>query len=104
MTDNKQRLSYTPHIDYTEDYYSDYNPSTTNQTLNVSTSSSLAQSVNKIDNLLNGLPVKLADALKDVYNPIKDMLYTPYLKDKVIPDKTVQKEIIIKYITEFENV
>lgn len=96
MTDNKQRLSYTPHIDYTEDYYSDYNPSATNQTLNVSTSSSLAQSVNKIDNLLNGLPVKLADALKDVYNPIKDMLYTPYLKDKVIPDKTVQKEIIIK--------
>lgn len=96
MTDNKQRLSYTPYIGYTEDYYSDYNPSTTTQTSNVSTSSSLAQSVNKIDSLLNGLPVELADALKDVYNPIKDMLYTPYLKDKVIPDKTVQKEVIIK--------
>ena len=96
MADDKQRLGYTPQIKYTEDYYSDYNPPATTQTSNVSTTSSLAQAANRIDSLIDGLPSELADAIRDIYNPIIDMIYTPFLKDKTIPDKSVQKELIIK--------
>jgi uncharacterized protein YjdB len=96
MADDKQRLGYTPQIKYTEDYYSDYNPPATTQTSNVSTTSSLAQAANRIDSLIDGLPSELANAIRDIYNPIIDMIYTPFLKDKTIPDKSIQKELIIK--------
>ena len=95
MANNKQRLDYIPQIDYTEDYYSNYNPPASVQASNVPTSSSLEQSINKIDTLIEGLPAELANAIKDIYVPVVDMLYVPYLKDKVIPDRTVQKEIIV---------
>ena len=95
MANNKQRLDYIPQIDYTEDYYSNYNPPASVQASNVPTSSSLEQSINKIDTLIEGLPAELANAIKDIYVPVVDMLYVPYLKDKVIPDRAVQKEIIV---------
>lgn len=96
MANNKQRLDYTPQLNYTEDYYSDYNPPTSVQAPNVPISSSIDQTISKVDNLINGLPVELADAIKDVYQPVIDMLYVPYLKDKVIPERKVQKEVIIR--------
>ena len=93
--DNKQRLGYTPQIDYKEDYYSDYNPSVSNDSLSLGTSTSQQQSIDKIEGLLNGLPLQLSSAIRDVYDPVIDMIYVPFLKDKVIPEKMVQKEVIV---------
>lgn len=93
--DNKQRLGYTPQIDYKEDYYSDYNPSVSNDSLSLGTSTSQQQSIDKIESLLNGLPFQLSSAIRDVYDPVIDMIYEPFLKDKVIPEKMVQKEVIV---------
>lgn len=91
MADDKQRLGYTPQIKYTEDYYSDYNPPATTQTSNVSTTSSLAQAANRIDSLIDGLPSELANAIRDVYNPIIDMIYTPFLRIKLYPINQFKK-------------
>lgn len=84
MTEIKKQLGYSPDIKYEESYYSNYNNDSNNVFVNnPNPINNLSSTINHIDNMLNGIPGDLANAIAEIYEPIKN-LYDDYLKDKIV--------------------
>lgn len=96
MSEFKNELSYSPDIKYEENYYSTSNNGQIEESTTIPSTQTddLSPTIDHIDNMLNGIPNNLANAILEIYEPIKN-LYDDYLKDKVVQAVPPYKEVII---------
>lgn len=94
MDEIKKQLGYNPDIQYEENYYSNFNNSSNNIISIPSTTNNLSSTIDHINNMLNGIPSDLANAIAEIYEPIKN-LYDNYLKDKIIESVPPYKQVDI---------
>lgn len=92
----KQQIEYIPQIEYTQNYetdgyvdISDIVPERYKQPYDNETIPSIKDDIEYIDQALKAIPTKIANAIKEVYDPIKD-IYEDILWDKIV-DPNPQK-------------
>lgn len=73
---NKQQIGYKPNIKYDKDYYANYNNKET-ETYTVEEEDKniiddLLNDLTKLENLINGMPSNIKDAIKEVFDVVKD--------------------------------
>lgn len=90
MDDNKKTLGYIPSLEYVDEYRSEIsnqnNIENSNNTLDSNknqTTDSLLDELNKLENIINGMPNDMSDIIKDVYDQVLDFAEDE-LKDKEI--------------------
>ena len=98
MSEDKQRISYRPQIDYTHDYESSGKTiqqeevsisRNKKEPLDTQSIPSIGDSITYIDSVLAYLPSDLSRALREVYEPVRD-IYFDSLIDKIV-DPNPQK-------------
>lgn len=92
----KQQIEYVPQIEYTQNYetdgyvnISDIVPERYKQPYDNETIPSIKDDIEYIDQALKAVPTKIANAIKEVYDPIKE-IYEDILWDKIV-DPNPQK-------------
>lgn len=99
MSEDKQRISYRPQIEYTDDYQSSgktvqqQDVSISSQTkyepLDTQSIPSIGNSITYIDSVMAMLPDNFQKALREVYDPVRDIYYNTLI-DKIV-DPNPQK-------------
>ena len=102
---SKQRIDYKPTIKYTPDYQTygkainEQNliigPQNNRNPLDTLTVPSIEENLLYLDSVLSLLPAELSRALKEVYDPIRDVFYETLI-DKIVDPNPQVPEIIIK--------
>lgn len=92
----KQQIEYVPQIEYTQNYETDgyvnisgIVPERYKQPYDNETIPSIKDDIEYIDQALKAVPTKIANAIKEVYDPIKE-IYEDILWDKIV-DPNPQK-------------
>ena len=102
---SKQRVDYRPTIKYTSDYQT-YGKTVNEQNLiigpqhnkyplDTQTIPNIESNLSYLDSVLVFLPYELSRALKEVYDPIRDVFYETLI-DKIVDPNPQVPEIIIK--------
>ena len=102
---NKQRVDYRPTIKYTSDYQT-YGKTVNEQNLiigpqhnkyplDTQTIPNIESNLSYLDSVFVFLPYELSRALKEVYDPIRDVFYDTLI-DKIVDPNPQVPEIIIK--------
>ena len=102
---SKQRVDYRPTIKYTSDYQT-YGKTVNEQNLiigpqhnkyplDTQTIPNIESNLSYLDSVFVFLPYELSRALKEVYDPIRDVFYETLI-DKIVDPNPQVPEIIIK--------
>ena len=100
-----QRVDYRPQINYTSDYYSTAAGDTRSIDIMISsqgvtkpldtvTIPSIEENINYLDTAIGFLPTSLSRALREVYEPVRDIFYDELI-DKIVDLNLRPPEIII---------
>ena len=104
---SEKRLDYKPQIGYTSDYSSIdggrsrggvdimISSQSNREPLDTSTIPSIKDNLDYLDIIINYLPTGLSRALREVYEPVRDIYYNNLI-DKIIDPNLKPPEIIIK--------
>lgn len=98
MDDNKKTLGYIPSLEYVDEYNSEIGSQSNIENLdNIlddnknETTDYLLDELNKLDNIINGMPNDMAGIIKDVYDQVLDFV-EDQLKDKEITSVPDEEE------------
>lgn len=102
---SKQRIDYRPNIKYTPDYQTDgidineqnidINTQRNKQPLDTQSVPEIEDNISYLDSIIKFLPADLSMAIKEVYDPVRDIFYNTLI-DKIVDPNPHKPEIIIK--------
>lgn len=100
----KQRIDYRPRINYLRDYYTTgpkprkenivSTPYPNREPFDTTSIPTIAGNIEYLDMMIGFLPAKLAKALREVYEPVRDIYYDTLI-DKLVDPNLKPPEIII---------
>lgn len=102
---SKQRIDYRPNIKYIPDYQTD-GININEQNIDISTQKNkqpldtqsvpeIEDNISYLDSIIKFLPADLSMAIKEVYDPVRDIFYNTLI-DKIVDPNPHKPEIIIK--------
>lgn len=102
---SKQRVNYRPQIKYTADYQTNgkpvnkqnimIGPQSSKEPLDTTTIPNIEENLIYLDSAIRALPLDLSRALREVYDPIREIFYTTLI-DKIVDPNPQTPEIIFK--------
>lgn len=100
----KQKIDYKPKLEYIADYYSDAGIEQQNVSINSNTNNkqpldfdsipSIEANIKFLDKAIKAIPTDLANAIKEIYEPVRDIYYDTLI-DKIIDPNPQKPETII---------
>lgn len=102
---SKQRIDYRPNIKYIPDYQTDgidineqnidISTQKNKQPLDTQSVPEIEDNISYLDSIIKFLPADLSMAIKEVYDPVRDIFYNTLI-DKIVDPNPHKPEIIIK--------
>lgn len=102
---SKQRVNYRPQIKYTADYQTNgkpvnqqnimIGPQSSKEPLDTTIIPNIEENLIYLDSAIKALPLDLSRALREVYDPIREIFYTTLI-DKIVDPNPQTPEIIFK--------
>lgn len=100
----KQKIDYKPKLEYIADYYSDAGVEQQNVSINSNTNNkqpldfdsipSIEANIKFLNKAVKAIPTDLANAIKEIYEPVRDIYYDTLI-DKIIDPNPQKPETII---------
>lgn len=102
---SKQRIDYRPNVGYTYDYQTDgksvseqnivFGPRRNTQPLDTESIPEIEDNILYLDSMIKALPIDLSMALREVYDPIREIFYDTLI-DKIVDPNPHKPDIIIQ--------